>query len=86
MIQDINLQLVSLQEKSNATVQKLESRQALEGLRQEVLGKKGYLTTILKGLKDIPPEQRSQIGSLANQIKTDLLEKIHQKDLQLKTQ
>ncbi|MGC8602375.1 MAG: phenylalanine--tRNA ligase subunit alpha [Desulfomonilaceae bacterium] len=40
--------------------------------RSKILGRKGELTRILRGLKDIPIEDRSAIGQLANRIKTDL--------------
>jgi len=36
------------------------------------LGRKGELTSILRGLKDLPPEERGAVGQLANVIKAEL--------------
>jgi phenylalanyl-tRNA synthetase alpha chain len=44
----------------------------LEELRVGVLGKKGRLTAILRGLKDLTPDQKREIGGRANQLKTKL--------------
>ena len=45
---------------------------ALSETRTKVLGRKGELTSILRGLKNIPAEERSILGQLANQIKSEL--------------
>lgn len=42
----------------------------LEKLRVKYLGKKGELTTILKGLGKLSPEERPKMGKLSNEIKT----------------
>lgn len=44
--------------------------------QKEFLGKKGQLTDILKGVKDLPNDQKPIIGKLSNQIKKDLEAKI----------
>ena len=38
----------------------------LNDIRVSVLGKKGELTSILKGMKDVPEEERPTIGALVN--------------------
>ena len=48
----------------------------LDATQVEILGKKGQLTLILKGLKDLSVEEKKTIGQLANQIRTGLEEKI----------
>lgn len=40
--------------------------------KSEYLGKKGYLSEILKSLKDVTPEERQKIGPRANEIKNDM--------------
>lgn len=42
---------------------------ALDAVRVSVLGRKGKLTEILRGLAQAPPEERKEIGRLANAIK-----------------
>ena len=38
----------------------------LNDIRVAVLGKKGELTSILKGMKDVPEDERPKIGALVN--------------------
>lgn len=44
----------------------------LEELRIRYLGKKGDLSTIMRQLKDVSPEQRKDVGQVANRVKTDV--------------
>jgi phenylalanyl-tRNA synthetase alpha chain len=41
----------------------------LEAVRVQYLGRKGELTEALRGLRDVAPEQRPEIGALANEVK-----------------
>ena len=52
-----------------------EERQ-IEEIRVRYLGKKGKVTILLKRLKDLPQKERPLIGSLVNQLKQDLEQKI----------
>ncbi len=42
---------------------------ALEALEVGVLGKKGELTAILRGIGALPPEDRPRVGAIANQVR-----------------
>ncbi|MGH7806167.1 MAG: phenylalanine--tRNA ligase subunit alpha, partial [Candidatus Binatia bacterium] len=44
----------------------------LEALRVRFLGKKGELTSMLRGMRDVPPEDRPAIGELVNAVKVEL--------------
>lgn len=46
--------------------------QALEQVRVELLGKKGQLTTALRGLGSLPADQRAATGARANALKVDI--------------
>ncbi len=46
--------------------------EALNAVRVRVLGRKGDLTSVLRGLKDLAPEERTQVGQQANLLKDDL--------------
>lgn len=46
-----------------------KSADALEELRIKFLGKKGELTSIMKGMGALSPEERPQIGQLANEVR-----------------
>ena len=61
---------------------------ALEEIRVEILGKKGELTNILKGMGSLSAEERPVIGQLANEVRSHIEEKIEniKKDLMQKEQ
>ncbi len=44
----------------------------IEKVRVAFLGKKGALTEVLKGMKDLSAEERREIGALSNQLKEEL--------------
>jgi phenylalanyl-tRNA synthetase alpha chain len=44
----------------------------LEALELEVLGKKGRLTTVLRGIGALPADDRPKVGAVANTVRTDL--------------
>ncbi|MGB9594648.1 MAG: phenylalanine--tRNA ligase subunit alpha [Candidatus Poribacteria bacterium] len=41
----------------------------VDNIRVKYLGKKGILTDILKGMKDVPPDERPIIGQIVNKVK-----------------
>ena len=66
-----------------------EGRKALEGavseaelqqVKSRFLGKKGEVTGLMKGMRDLPPEQRPEFGVQVNRIK-DELESLFEKQL-----
>ena len=59
----------------NHAVADIEASDALDKLndvRVNVLGKKGELTAILKGMKDVAPEDRPKVGQLVNDARVDI--------------
>lgn len=58
--------------------------EALEQIRVSALGKKGELTTILKGLKDVDPKDRPMMGQLVNEKKEKIESFIKEKMAELK--
>ena len=55
-----------------------ESSDAVERLRVAYLGKKGSVTELLKGLKDVGAEQKKELGQHINQLKKQVEENIAQ--------
>lgn len=53
--------------------------QSLDELRVKILGKAGELTQILRGMKDVAPEERKEIGSLANMVREKIEKGISEK-------
>jgi len=61
-----------------------DSVQAADALRVEFLGKKGAITDILKSMKDLAPEERKEMGQVANLAKSEIEGLIQDKMAQLK--
>ncbi len=57
----------------------VSSREELEALRVAYLGKKGAVTDLLKGLRDVPNEEKKEAGQLINTLKTEVETAIAQK-------
>ena len=56
---------------------------ALESVRVGLLGRKGELTTLLRGLKDVPADERPAVGAALNRVKESLAEAIEQRGREL---
>lgn len=56
----------------------------LEELRIKYLGKKGELTAVLRGMKDLSPEERPVIGNLVNEAKAEVENLIVEKETKFK--
>jgi phenylalanyl-tRNA synthetase alpha chain len=72
--------------KSNA-LKELEAvgqAKELEAWRVRYLGKKSQLTAALRGLAELPINERKQVGSLANRLKAEFEERLEQKTQLLK--
>ncbi|MDQ6995639.1 MAG: phenylalanine--tRNA ligase subunit alpha, partial [Mariprofundaceae bacterium] len=57
----LKVALQTLQDKALDEFSKAESLQALQALRVAYLGKKGELTSVLKGVGKLPPKERPVI-------------------------
>jgi len=55
----------------------------LNDIRVKYLGKKGELTSVLRGMGSVSPEERPIIGALVNTCKDELEEKISEKEKEL---
>ncbi len=69
---DISEQLQNIGQAARKAMDEAASVDVLEQLRVSYLGKKGELTSILRGLKELPVEARKAIGGEANRLKADL--------------
>jgi phenylalanyl-tRNA synthetase alpha chain len=61
--------LARIRDEALSVLETCRDEASLEALRVQLLGKKGELTTVLRGLGGQPPEQRRAIGEQANQLK-----------------
>lgn len=69
-------QLEELKTQTLAKISAAEELQAVEQIRVETLGKKGPITEVLRGMRDLSPEERPKVGAFANEIRDLLTEAI----------
>jgi len=61
-------------------LQNIKDINSLSVLKSKYLGKKGEITNILKGMKDLSPQQRPLMGKLVNEIKNHIEKHINSKE------
>lgn len=76
--------IISLRDKFEAELQKIENLADLEGIRIAYLGKKGSVTDLLKGMKALSSEEKKTFGQKVNELKGTVSERIAQKTAELK--
>ena len=62
-------QLEKLQRDAEEELLGARTDEAIQAIRTKYLGRKGALTSILRGLGSVAPEERPAMGQLANQVK-----------------
>jgi len=65
-------QLTALQTETSTAISATQTLQELEALRVKTLGKKGELTLILKNLGTLAPDERKEMGKIANEVRDSL--------------
>lgn len=87
--------LKKIMENANAQIMETDSLEKLNEIKVEFLGKKGELTEVLKGMRDVAPEDRPQVGQIVNETRQaieDMLENARaelskkKRELQLKAE
>ncbi len=68
--------LEGLQRKAEAQLNSAKSKEEILEIRTQYLGRNGYLTTLLRKIGSVSPQQRPLLGKLANEIKKTLSVKI----------
>ena len=59
-----------------AKIQEADVPEKLNDVRVKFLGKKGELTAVLKGMKDVAPEERPKVGQLVNDTRKRIEEEL----------
>ena len=62
-------EIEELRARALANIEGAKDSKTLEEVRIEVLGKKGSLTAALRGMKDLPKEERPTIGKITNEVR-----------------
>jgi len=76
------------QELKSSAISSLLSAQSLDDLekaRLDYLGRKGSLTLLLKGLKDLPMEDKRRLGPESNKLKTDFQATLEKRKTELES-
>lgn len=76
--------LEEISKKAKERISKITNSQELNELKVKVLGKKGELTEILRGMGQIAAEQRPIIGSMINNVRNEIEELISEKEEEFK--
>lgn len=64
--------LDALRKQALQELENLREPKALEEFRVRVMGKKGSLTELLRGMGSLPAEERPRVGQLVNQLRAEL--------------
>lgn len=67
--------LKKIREQAIAEMESSDGLEKLGEVRNAILGKKGELTAVLKGMKDVPPEERPKVGQWVNETR-EAIEKV----------
>ena len=67
-------QLEQIQKEAMKKIAEALSLDDLNEVRVSQLGKKGALTSILKGMKDVSAEERPKVGAMVNEVRTQIEE------------
>ena len=80
MIGKINELKVQAKEKINSALSSTD----IESIRVEYLGKKGKIVEVLKDLKNVEPEKRKEVATIANEVKSEIEKDIEYKKVSIK--
>ncbi|MGH7857386.1 MAG: phenylalanine--tRNA ligase subunit alpha, partial [Candidatus Binatia bacterium] len=69
-------ELQAIRQEALASLDRCEDEAGLEAVRLRYLGKKGALTSVLRGMREVPEADRRVIGELANTVKVELEERL----------
>lgn len=72
-------QLEELKSQTLAKIYAADKLSAVETIRVETLGKKGPITEVLRGMRDLSAEERPKVGAFANEIRDLLTEAVEER-------
>ncbi|MCD7981466.1 MAG: phenylalanine--tRNA ligase subunit alpha [Clostridiales bacterium] len=78
--------LKQIRERAVHEIEIADSLDSLNAVRVAILGKKGELTAVLKGMKDVSPEERPLVGQMVNETRTVIEKKLEEKKKKMEAQ
>lgn len=76
--------LTTIRVEAEKNISEVDDYGSLNEIRVKILGRKGEITQLLRGLKDLEPEKRAEVGCVANEVKDTLERLIEDKTQQLR--
>ncbi len=64
--------LDKIKEQALAQIKASDTAEKLNEIRVNILGKKGELTSVLKSMKDVAPEDRPKVGQMVNEVRSEI--------------
>lgn len=80
---DLQAKLAELKHNGLKEIKAAEGMDAVKKIKVSLLGKKGPITNVLRGMKDLAPEERPQVGKMANILRDELTKAIDAKTKEL---
>lgn len=77
--------LEALRSEALAELEALSTPKELEEFRVRIMGKKGSLTELLRGMGSLPAEERPRVGQMVNQLRAELETALASKETALKS-
>ena len=71
MSNSIKETLQAILDEASEKIEQSDALDKLNDVRVNFLGKKGQLTSVLKGMKDVAPEDRPKVGQMVNEARAN---------------
>jgi phenylalanyl-tRNA synthetase alpha chain len=75
-----------LKQNAKNELEGLTSTKNLGELRAKYIGKSGEVTALLRGMKDVPADQRAEFGKMVNELKEEIAGYFAEKEEKLKAE
>ena len=72
-------EIEQIKKEAKERVNNVQNESELAEVEKEYLGRKGKLTSVLRGVKDLTPEEKKEVGKMANQAKEELTSFLEEK-------
>ena len=71
--------LAKIMEEAMSQIEDSGQLDRLNDIRVAFLGKKGELTSVLKSMKDVAPEDRPKVGQMVNEVRSKIEQTLEEK-------
>ncbi len=73
-------ELMKIKDEVATSISSISDKKELIELKLQILGKSGKLTNLLKGMRDVPAEDRPRVGALVNEVRNFIENAISEKE------